>query len=254
MPRCLYMRFFTRNPLFKSKNSNSDTKRRKNRKKKHVFLCLSHLSYSSSSNTISSTTFYRRGAYRCNINGVKYSNTISKIVNPAPNVNAGLDEMVCIGDSLFLSANGANSYTWNNGVTNLVKDIKNLIENIDSSVMLSIAVKPNIFEAKYRWYQDWLSWINLDLIDFAVVMNYEKNINKFNFNNRIINNSLTTFGKQKVVIGISTFNQNAIDVADKIILSRLSGFNNFSLYNYNQQQIISDWYNPVINVFNFNIE
>jgi len=141
-----------------------------------------------------------------------------------------------------------------NGVTNLVKDIKNLIENIDSSVMLSIAVKPNIFEAKYRWYQDWLSWVNLDLIDFAVVMNYEKNINKFNFNNRIINNSLTTFGKQKVVIGISTFNQNAIDVADKIILSRLSGFNNFSLYNYNQQQIISDWYNPVINVFNFNIE
>ena len=140
------------------------------------------------------------------------------------------------------------------GVTNLVKDIKTLIENIDSSVKLSVAVKPNIIEAKYRWYQDWLSWINLDLIDFAVVMNYEKNINKFNFNNRIINNSLTTFGKQKVVIGISTFNQNAIDVADKIILSRLSGFNNFSLYNYNQQQIVSDWYNPVINVFNFNIE
>ena len=99
-----------------------------------------------------------------------------------------------------------------------------------------------------------MSWINLDLIDFAVVMNYEKNINKFNFNNRIINNSLSSFGKQKVVIGLSTFNQSAIDVADKIILSRLNGFNNFSLYNYNQQQIILDWYNPVINVFNFNIE
>ena len=89
-----------------------------------------------------------------------------------------------------------------NGVTNLVKDIKNLIENIDSSVMLSIAVKPNIFEAKYRWYQDWLSWVNLDLIDFAVVMNYEKNINKFNFNNRIINNSLTTFESKKLLLYI----------------------------------------------------
>ena len=89
-------------------------------------------------NTISSTTFYRRGAYRCNINGIKYSNTISKIVNPAPNVNAGLDEMVCIGDSLVLSANGANSYTWNNGVTNLVSFVPSsttyyVVEGIDGN-------------------------------------------------------------------------------------------------------------------------
>ena len=89
-------------------------------------------------NTISSTTFYRRGAYRCNINGIKYSNTISKIVNPAPNVNAGLDEMVCTGDSLVLSANGANSYTWNNGVTNLVSFVPSsttyyVVEGIDGN-------------------------------------------------------------------------------------------------------------------------
>ncbi len=141
-----------------------------------------------------------------------------------------------------------------NSITNLIKSINNLIRSNDSSIKLSVAVKPNIIEAKYRWYQDWLTWIKLDLIDYAVVMNYDSNINKFNFNNRLINNSLTDFEKQKIVIGISTFNQNPIDASDKIILSRLNGFNNFSIYNYNQKQIAENWYNPLINVFNFNIE
>ena len=141
-----------------------------------------------------------------------------------------------------------------NSITNLVKDINTLVKNNDSSIKLSVAVKPNIIEAKYRWSQDWLSWVKLDLIDFAVVMNYESNINKFNFNNRLIKNSFSNLGKQKIVIGISTFNQNAIDAADKIILSRLNGFSSYSLYNYNEKQLGEKWYDPVINVFNFNIE
>ena len=46
--------------------------------------------------------------------------------------------MVCIGDSLVLSANGANSYTWNNGVTNLVSFVPSsttyyVVEGIDGN-------------------------------------------------------------------------------------------------------------------------
>jgi subtilisin-like proprotein convertase family protein len=39
-------------------------------------------------------------------------------VNPLPIVNAGVDQTVCIGTSVTLNGAGANTYTWNNGVTN----------------------------------------------------------------------------------------------------------------------------------------
>jgi hypothetical protein len=38
-------------------------------------------------------------------------------VNPLPTVNAGTDQTVCVGASVTLSATGASTYTWNNGVT-----------------------------------------------------------------------------------------------------------------------------------------
>jgi len=39
-------------------------------------------------------------------------------VNLLPTVNAGADQSICIGDGITLSGSGAQSYTWNNGVTN----------------------------------------------------------------------------------------------------------------------------------------
>ena len=141
-----------------------------------------------------------------------------------------------------------------NSITNLVTEIKKIIIESGSTMDLSVAVKPNIIESKYRWYQDWLDWIKKDIIDYAVVMNYENNINKFIFNNRLINNSISDNDINKIVIGISTFNQSALDASDKIILSRLNGFTNFSIFNYNKKQSIENWYLPIINTLNFNIE
>ena len=31
-------------------------------------------------------------------------------------------------------------------------------------IELSAAVKPELLEAKYRWYQDWIYWINENFI------------------------------------------------------------------------------------------
>lgn len=39
-------------------------------------------------------------------------------VNSLPSVGAGSDQTVCAGSSITLSGSGANSYSWNNGVTN----------------------------------------------------------------------------------------------------------------------------------------
>lgn len=44
--------------------------------------------------------------------------TVQVTVNALPNVNAGPDQTICVGQSTTLAGSGAQSYTWDNGVTN----------------------------------------------------------------------------------------------------------------------------------------
>ena len=50
--------------------------------------------------------------------GCSGTDQVTITVNPLPVVNAGLDQTVCVGASVTLTGSGANSYVWNNGVTN----------------------------------------------------------------------------------------------------------------------------------------
>lgn len=139
-------------------------------------------------------------------------------------------------------------------ITNFLISVKNLIINDGYTLEMSVAAKPDILEAKYRWYQDWIYWINENIIDYAVIMNYEKNINKFNLYNKLIKNRLTFEKMKKINIGISMFNQDAISVSDKILLSRLNGFENYSLFSYDVGKDTLGWYKPVVKVLNFNLK
>jgi gliding motility-associated-like protein len=53
-------------------------------------------------------------------NGCVNTDQVVVTVNALPVVNAGLDQTICIGAQVTLSGAGANTYTWNNGVTNAV--------------------------------------------------------------------------------------------------------------------------------------
>ena len=50
-------------------------------------------------------------------NGCQNSDQLTVTVNPLPVVDAGADQTICIGASVTLSASGAVSYAWDNGVT-----------------------------------------------------------------------------------------------------------------------------------------
>jgi trimeric autotransporter adhesin len=56
-------------------------------------------------------------------NGCQNTDQVTVMVNPSPVVNAGIDQSVCPGASVTLTATGAQSYSWNNGVTNGVSFI-----------------------------------------------------------------------------------------------------------------------------------
>ncbi len=50
-------------------------------------------------------------------NGCVNTDNVSVVANPLPVVNAGIDQTICVGPSVTLTASGAGSYVWNNGVT-----------------------------------------------------------------------------------------------------------------------------------------
>ena len=139
-----------------------------------------------------------------------------------------------------------------NKITEFVRSVRYLIINDSLDIELSAAVKPDILEAKYRWYQDWVSWIEEDLVDFCVIMNYYNDINKFNSVNRIISNHVKN--KNKINIGISVFNQSQNFISNKIIIARLDGYKNFSLFPYDFDKDTLGWYNPIYKTLDFYIK
>jgi hypothetical protein len=54
------------------------------------------------------------------VNSIGCSNTdqVTITVLPVPIINLGINQTVCLGESVTLSGSGANSYSWNNGVVN----------------------------------------------------------------------------------------------------------------------------------------
>ena len=69
----------------------------------------------------------------------------------------------------------------NSKINKLLFDIKTITNNYDN-LKLSVAVKPNIYESKIRWNQNWDEWIFDDYIDFIVVMNYYNDTESFSNN------------------------------------------------------------------------
>jgi hypothetical protein len=51
-------------------------------------------------------------------NGCVNQDTVLVVVNPLPSVNGGNNQTVCLNTPVVLSATGASTYTWTNGVTN----------------------------------------------------------------------------------------------------------------------------------------
>ena len=129
-------------------------------------------------------------------------------------------------------------------VTDLVRMTYESIK-YDNNVKLSAAVKPSLITAKQRWFQEWDKWIDEGIIDFVVPMNYFKEIADFNNSIQIIKSNIIMEDMDMVIMGISTYNQNAQSAADKILLSRLNGFKGISIFSWDSHKNNLDWFKPI---------
>jgi len=130
-------------------------------------------------------------------------------------------------------------------VSELVNDIFGSIQQSGKNISLSAAVKPNLVEARNRWNQDWGRWVQEGYIDFVVPMNYFKDIRHFNNSVQIMKSNLHIDDMNRIIMGISTHNQDAQSAADKILLSRLNGFKGVSIFSYNAHKNNLEWFRPV---------
>ncbi|MNK05549.1 PKD domain protein [compost metagenome] len=53
-----------------------------------------------------------------NANGCQGTDQVTVTVNPNPVVNAGANQVICLGSSVTLNGSGASSYSWSNGAQN----------------------------------------------------------------------------------------------------------------------------------------
>ena len=139
-------------------------------------------------------------------------------------------------------------------VTELVSLVNEDIQNSTKNIQLSVMVKPNLVIAKERWFQKLKDWIDKGIIDFVVPMNYFPEIKDFNLSIQIIKNNFSDISLNKIYMGISTYNQDSQAAADKVLISRLNGFNAVSIFSYDSQKNNLEWFNPVLDSFGTNLD
>ena len=81
------------------------------------------------------------------------------------------------------SFNASQSSQWNDyrrkAVTDLVRETKNLIQSVKPNISLTAAVKPNLYQARERFFQEWDVWLAAGYLDKAIAMNYTKDLKDF---------------------------------------------------------------------------
>ena len=131
----------------------------------------------------------------------------------------------------------ANMNRWNNfkrkAVTSLVKDTRALVDEVRPDCIISAAVKPNLYVARERYFQEWNVWLAAGYMDWVVPMNYSSKKREFARNIDVINDNFPKKYREKIIMGIALHNQKPSEAVEKIQFSRLGQFPRISVFSYN---------------------
>ena len=130
----------------------------------------------------------------------------------------------------------ANMKRWNNfkrkAVTSLVKDTRALVDEVRPDCIISAAVKPNLYVARERYFQEWNVWLAAGYLDWVVPMNYSSKKREFARNIDVIDDNFPKKYREKIIMGIALHNQTPSKASEKIKISRLRQFPRVSIFSY----------------------
>ncbi|MEO0138050.1 MAG: family 10 glycosylhydrolase [candidate division WOR-3 bacterium] len=117
----------------------------------------------------------------------------------------------------------------NDDLTGFIIQIRDKIKSIKSNCILSAAVKPDPFNSRIEFYQDWVTWVNNDYVDFVCLMAYTRNIDG------IIKNTLESVNSpQKVAIGLGIYCLNPETIREQIEMIKKTPLRGFVYFSYAQ--------------------
>ncbi|MAV64158.1 MAG: hypothetical protein CMG00_03085 [Candidatus Marinimicrobia bacterium] len=131
-------------------------------------------------------------------------------------------------------------------INSLLIEIRDYINSSNKNIQLSAAVKSNPVLAKKKWSQDWALWINEELLDFAVVMNYTPDIINFGNSIEIIKEEIDDNYSNRIIMGIGIYNQDSNSIANQVYLSYLYKFGGVSFFSYDNRKDDFGWYDNII--------
>jgi len=115
-------------------------------------------------------------------------------------------------------------------ITTLVEQVRTEIRLHRPGMMLSAAVKPDVDEARDHYGQDWVRWVNEDLVDFVAPMMYSTS-------SAVVRKQALAAAQvvppSKVWAGIAVYNQTLSSAAAKIQLAEQAGLGGVSIFSYN---------------------
>jgi len=124
---------------------------------------------------------------------------------------------------------------WNDfrreAINRFIADCRQLIETQGRPIELSAAVKPDPFEARNHFYQDWPLWLKNGWLDFAVPMNYTRQTESFE---ATLEKIRLVASATKIWMGIGAYNQSRYDAMTKTMVSRSYGFGNVVYFSYKE--------------------
>ena len=136
-----------------------------------------------------------------------------------------------------LSLDQYSGQEWNDflrkSITELVSDTKDMIMLSNSRIELSAAVKPSLYEARERFSQEWDVWLVAGYLDKAFVMNYAADLKIFAANIDIMYDNLPKKYRDRVVVGIATYNQSAEEALTKVKYAKVTRFSSVAFFSYN---------------------
>ena len=115
--------------------------------------------------------------------------------------------------------------------------INKSVKDVNKKLELSIAVKPNPLIAKNTYIQDWTSWLEQGLCDKIILMNYNSDDRIF-YDNIYLTRQFDN--NDKIIVGISTFNQQNVSVIKRLNHIGKSDFAGFTLFSYNDLRLKPD--------------
>ena len=124
-------------------------------------------------------------------------------------------------------------------------EIRKLISALCPDCKLSAAVKPNINLARDQYFQEWDVWLVEGYLDFVMPMNYIPSLRKFTSNIDLIYENFPEKYREKIIMGISTYNQSPSEVVQKIDISRLREFTGISIFSYNVIKEKKSYYSKI---------